>query len=130
MRPTGDKTCPKCGVLYWRKAEWQHKCVNTVVNAEPVVVNKVANVVVNKERSKDRHKSKPERLEYVRRKMREHRLKLKGTKMHPNPNQNYVDPAEVKEPPSTPPAKPDQQKTPPGYYQPEAEKGITPKSVP
>jgi hypothetical protein len=38
------------------------------------VVN-ASNVVVN--RSKDRHKKKPERLEYVKKKMREYRAKKK-----------------------------------------------------
>jgi uncharacterized OB-fold protein len=74
-----QQTC-KCGQKYWPSQRWIHeKCgvvnhqetttlaTNTVVNASNVVVN----------RSKDRHKKKPERLEYVKKKMREYRAKKK-----------------------------------------------------
>lgn len=63
-----------CGKAYWPSQKWIHeKCV--VVNA--VVVNEATNVVVNA-RTKDRHRKTPERAEYVRLKMREHRARRAG----------------------------------------------------
>jgi hypothetical protein len=66
------RSCP-AGHEYWFPGErWQHeKCV--VVNHQESVTT-ASNVVVN-ERSKDRHKKTPERLEYVKQKMREYRKK-------------------------------------------------------
>jgi hypothetical protein len=74
-----QQTC-KCGQKYWPSQKWIHeKCgvvnhqetVTTATNGPEVVVNAAPAVVVN--RSKDRHKKTPERLEYIRQKMREYR---------------------------------------------------------
>jgi hypothetical protein len=64
----GQIAC-SCGEVYWPRQRWAHeKCV---------VVNAVASVVVNA-RTKDRHKKTPERLEYVKQKMREYRKRRAG----------------------------------------------------
>jgi hypothetical protein len=65
-----QKICQGCGKAYFFRQAWMHDgCV--VVNApEEVVVNA---------RSKDRHRKTPERLEYVRQKMREYRARRKVT---------------------------------------------------
>jgi hypothetical protein len=62
-----QKTC-SCGQKYWPAQRWIHeKCL--VNHQEPAT-----NVVVNA-RTKDRHKKTPERLEYVKQKMREYRAR-------------------------------------------------------
>jgi len=72
----GQLVC-SCGRSYWPKQAWAHeRCEQKEVPLVAAVVNAVANVVVN--RKKDRHKKTPERLEYIRKKMREHRRKRAG----------------------------------------------------
>jgi hypothetical protein len=71
------RSCP-AGHDYWFPGErWQHEKCGVVNHQESVttttnVVVNASNVVVN-ERTKDRHKKTPERLEYVKQKMREYR---------------------------------------------------------
>lgn len=76
-----QQTCA-CGKKYWPAQRWIHeKCgivnhqetVTIATNGPELVVNAASNVVVN--RSKDRHKKTPERLAYVRQKMRDLRAK-------------------------------------------------------
>lgn len=74
--------CSVCSGRYWPNQQWIHDkhggvpatntVVHKVVNTDKTVVNEESPVVVNK-RTKDRHKNKPERLEYVRKKMKEYR---------------------------------------------------------
>lgn len=73
MRPAGDCQCAKCGGLYWRKAEWQHKCL--VANLSPldeVIANEVVTPVANKSKH-GVYKDKEARLAYMRELMRKRR---------------------------------------------------------
>lgn len=83
---------PKCRLCESEHYSYQPHVFNEVVNAPDVVVNEVVNksqgvsetvrshkpdkvgsTPTPATRTKDRHKSKPERLEYIRVKMREYR---------------------------------------------------------
>src|SRR4051812_1686764 len=69
-----------CGKKYWPSQRWVQKKGGVVTHKEPVTTATTGVVkVVVKKRTKDRHKNKEARREYLRLKMREHRAKRRGS---------------------------------------------------
>ena len=69
------KSCAGCGKAYTYAQKWWHaKCqVVDTLKPSPVVVDAMANVVVD--RNRDRHRKTEERREYLRLKQRESRAR-------------------------------------------------------
>jgi len=139
LRPQGDKQCPGCGKLYWRTQAWQHVTCVTVTEPTTEVTRDITEAPVTVtvckkclEKDAELARLRKQLIEGMRPKSRAAYMRdwrKRRETMHKPENQNTEDPKNPPKPPPKPvPQKPEQQKTPPGYYQPEGEKGITPGS--